>query len=334
MLKLNPRLSIIIACSRPTDVLKCLDGLSKQKGQTTFEVIIVGNCPIITETYQRFDLELINCQDLHANIRRNKGIAVSKAKLIGFLDDDTIPDSHWVEQARKLNPTEKLIITGPERPTRTSWKSELAFAVSQNKLTEGLPGHVNQKSKFVSWTEVPFCNCVIPKSIFEEIGYLATDIPWDMDDFEFCNRARRIAQFVNIPKLSVCHDRYPDSITAFIRYKSRLRIRTGEKLVSHPKVYAKIPTVIVTAICPYLLILTSLIIHLITDVSIHIILSAFIGVYLVIILSQIPVGISKIGLRSSILYVAMIAIIHSITIASVNFGIIKRLVIKLRLFRV
>ena len=93
MLKLNPRLSIIIACSRPTDVLKCLDGLSKQKGQTTFEVIIVGNCPIITETYQRFDLELINCQDLHANIRRNKGIAVSKAKLIGFLDDDTIPEN-------------------------------------------------------------------------------------------------------------------------------------------------------------------------------------------------------------------------------------------------
>lgn len=334
MLIPEPRLSIIIACTRPIAVMKCLDALSKQEGPTFFEVIIVGTCPVITETYLRFDLQLINCEDLHANIRRNKGIAKSKSDLIGLLDDDTIPDPQWVEEATRLNPYDKLIITGPERPTRTSWRSDLNFAVSQNKLTEGLPGHVNQKSKQVSWTEVPFCNCIIPKFIFEKIGYLATDIPWDMDDFEFCNRARAVAQFKNVPELSICHDRYPDSITEFIRYKSRLRLRTGEKLVSHPKIYAKIPTVMFTAISPYLLILTLLTIQLTTDVPMHIVLATLISVYLVIILSQLPVGISKIGLRLSPLYVVMITIIHSITITSVHRGIIKGLLLKLNLSRV
>ena len=331
MLKLHPSLSIIIACTRPQTVLQCLDGLSKQEGQITFEVIIVGNCPAIIDTYQAFDLRLIDCQAKHANIRRNKGIENSKAPLIAFLDDDTIPDPHWVAQALQLNPNDKLIITGPERPTRDHWKSRLAFAVSQNKITEGLPGHVNQKSAFVSWTEVPFCNCVIPRAIFDQIGHPATDIPWDMDDFEFCNRARRVAQFVNVPKLSVCHDRYPDSITKFILYKAKLRIRTGEKLISHPGIYSKIPAVVLSALCPYLLITTLIIIPLMIDAPFHIPLISLAGLYLIIILSQIPIAISKIGLRMCLPYVATIAIIHFITITSVQVGIIRRLLSKIRL---
>ena len=331
MLKLHPSLSIIIACTRPQTVLQCLDGLSKQEGQIIFEVIIVGNCPAIIDTYQRFSLRLIDCQAKHANIRRNKGIENSKAPLIAFLDDDTIPDPHWVAQALQLNPNDKLIITGPERPTRDHWKSRLAFAVSQNKITEGLPGHVNQKSAFVSWTEVPFCNCVIPKAIFDQIGYPATDIPWDMDDFEFCNRARRVAQFVNVPKLSVCHDRYPDSITKFILYKAKLRIRTGEKLISHPNIYWKIPAVVLSALCPYLLIMTLIIIPLMIDSPFYISVISLAGLYLIIILSQIPIAISKIGFRMCLLYLAMIAIIHFVTVASVHAGIISRLFSKIRL---
>ena len=331
MLKLHPSLSIIIACTRPQTVLRCLDGLSKQEGQIIFEVIIVGNCPAIIDTYQAFDLRLIDCQAKHANIRRNKGIENSKAPLIAFLDDDTIPAPHWVVQALQLNPNDKLIITGPERPTRDHWKSRLAFAVSQNKVTEGLPGHDNQKSAFVSWTEVPFCNCVIPRAIFDQIGHPATDIPWDMDDFEFCNRARRVAQFVNVPKLSVCHDRYPDSITKFILYKAKLRIRTGEKLISHPGIYSKIPAVVLSALCPYLLITTLIIIPLMIDAPFHIPLISLAGLYLIIILSQIPIAISKIGLRMCLLYLAMITIIHFVTVTSVHAGIIRRLFSKIRL---
>ena len=331
MLEPNPSLSIIIACTRPQTVMQCLEGLSKQEGQIIFEVIIVGNCPVIIDTYQAFTLRLIDCQELHANVRRNKGIENSKAPLIAFLDDDAIPDPRWVAQAVQVDPKGKLIITGPERPLGDNWKSRLAFAVSQNKLTEGLPGHVNQKSTFVSWTEVPFCNCVVPKAIFDQIGYPATDIPWDMDDFEFCNRARKVAQFVNIPKLSIYHDRYPDSISKFIRYKSRLRIRTGEKLISHPTLYWRIPTVVLAALCPYLLIITLVIIHLTTNTPIHVTLTASVGLYLILILSQITVAVSKVGLRLCLFYVAMIAVIHFVTVTSVQVGMIRKLFSNIRL---
>ena len=85
------------------------------------------------------------------------------------------------------------------------------------------------------------------------MGLLATDIPWDMDDFEFCHRARSIVTFENVPELEIAHDRYPDSVKAFLAYKWRLRVRTGEKLISHPSLYGRIPSVLLCALLPWLL---------------------------------------------------------------------------------
>ena len=82
---------------------------------------------------------------------------------------------------------------------------------------------------------------------------LATDIPWDMDDFHFCYHARSDVTFYNNPEMAICHDRYPDSFSRFFAYRWKSRVRTGEKLISHPYLYGRIFPVIACALSPWVL---------------------------------------------------------------------------------
>ncbi|MDQ7836154.1 MAG: hypothetical protein RDU24_12285 [Humidesulfovibrio sp.] len=316
MLTQPPQLSIIIAVTRPQALEDCLRGLEAQAGSQPFEVFAVGDVDGMDFQPSRFALALVPCASRHANVRRNIGIARSRGALVGLLDDDTIPDPHWVETALGLDPDGDTILTGPERPVAQGPQAQLVYAVSRSKLGAGTKSHVNQRCESVCWYQVPFCNCVIPRRIFALTGPLAEDIPWDMDDFEFCMRAREVARFANEPRLSLRHDRYPDSVFDYLRYRFRLRRRTGEKLVSHPWLYGRILPVLAVAAFPWAAFLLTV---LLSGQALFF-WSFLASFYSAGLLGHIPAAHGHGGWKTVLPYLGLMAAHHVVTVTGVCLG--------------
>ena len=323
---IGPALSVVIPCSRPTVVARGLEGFARQNGNTEFEVIVVGDVEGISKSYDRFRLKLIPCKERHSNVRRNIGISQAGAPLIGFIDDDAVPEQYWVMTAVSLDPTAKMILTGPEKPATSAPTSDLVYAVSQNRYAEGTRSHVNGVREEVSWADVPFCNCIVPRHVFNTVGMPAIDIPWDMDDFEFCMRARRVVRFENVPELAISHDRYPDSVIGFLHYKWRLRIRTGEKLLSHPQLYGRIPAVLGCAILPgaiaVLVLLSSPYVALIG-----------LGGYVTMLVAQSRSAIHWGGMKGVIPYLAVMAALHAVTLVGVQVGMMRGVLRRMKIVK-
>lgn len=311
-----PPLSIVIAVTRPRALEACLRGLEEQRGEGAFEVIAVGDVEDVRFNPARYLLTLIPCGQLHANVRRNIGLARSRGALVAFLDDDTIPDPHWVETAVTLDPEGAIILTGPERPVATGKKAQLIYAVSRSRLGAGTKAHINLRREPVGWYQVPFCNCVLPRRVIELAGPPAEDIPWDMDDFEFCLRAREVADFANEPRLSLRHDRYPDSVSDYLRYRFRLRRRTGEKLVSHPWLYGRILPVLAVAAFPWAAFLLTVLLS-----GQALFFWAFMAtVYSVGLLGHIPAAFGHGGWKTILPYLGLMAAHHAVTFSGVCLG--------------
>lgn len=246
-------ISIIIPVTRQDALLKCLTGFNQQQTTYKYEVIAVGSVPkkINTADYS-FKLTLIECDNLHVNVRRNTGVRSASSGIIGLMDDDCIPNPLWIETAIKC--CQLGIITGPEIPNNFGDDfTKLEFNILSSKFSEFTLGHVNSIKEKIKWYDVTFCNCILPRKAWELANGFSEKIPWDMDDFHFCYELKSDYQFYNQPDLLIKHDRYPDSFKKLMRYKWNLRKRTGEKLITHSEIYCRIPSVVLAVLAPYLL---------------------------------------------------------------------------------
>lgn len=247
-------LSVIIACTRPKAAADCLKGFSEQYLQEKFEVIVVGDVDGLRQEDYHFPLLIIEEENRHANRRRNIGLVRSKGDIIAFLDDDTIPDPTWTKAVFELiKPGDLKVLTGPETPIDSDPARYLIYQISCNYFSEFSKAHINTKEEKIGWRDVPFANLVTTRQVMERTGPLAEDIPWDMDDFDLCWKAKDFAGFFNFPSLSIRHDRYPKTLASFFLYRWRLRLRTGEKIISHPKTYLAIYPIAFIALLPFLL---------------------------------------------------------------------------------
>ncbi|MDA2932758.1 hypothetical protein MYX82_00280 [Acidobacteria bacterium AH-259-D05] len=314
-------LSIVIACNRPRALSACLAGLADQESNARFEVIAVGNVNGVSAEEHDFNLVLIPCAESHTNFRRNLGIIRTCAPRIGFLDDDAVPESSWVKAAVTLDPDSNRVLTGPETPLSSGPTSALVFGVCQNILAEGTRAHVNNCPETVSWSEVPFCNCVVPKWLFDVGGRLATDVPWDLDDFEFFFRLRCHAVFKNVPELAIRHDRYPDAVGRFLAYKWKQRVRTGEKIVSYPHLYARIPAVVLCALLPWV----SVSVLILLPVPATTVVTAGLLIYGGLVVSQAGIAFRCGGLRQILIYLSLMVMLHAVTVIGVQLGLVRSL---------
>lgn len=230
-------LSILIASSRPEAVNRCLQSLATQNGFVKFEVIVAGIIKDVHSTAQ--NVTLLAVDQAHPNTKRNRAAELAKGRWIALLDDDTIPNPNWVNQAiafARLHP--KTIFTGPEIPPSTASSfAHLSHQVLSLNIAECTKGHVNQQAEKVQWYDVPFCNVVFPKEVWITAGGFNENIPWHMDDFHFFFPMRHHLEFQNLPSLLVEHDRYPASLIQLMKYKWRLRFETGEKVINYPIIY-------------------------------------------------------------------------------------------------
>lgn len=246
----SPQLSVIIPVSRPNVFVQCIAAFEKQLGNYSFEVIGVGDVESISCSNQF--LKLIPLSNPHPNARRNAGIQHADGSLIALMDDDAAPTPNWVAVAIETALNNKgKVITGPEIPPPGAAPfAVLTHRVLSSGTVELNQIHVNTYFAPVKWYEVPFCNCVFDKSLWQSVNGLNETIPWHMDDFHFFFQHRKQTEFINAPALLIQHNRYPETFSQLLAYKWKLRKETGEKLVMHPNIYFRILPVTIAFIAP------------------------------------------------------------------------------------
>lgn len=246
------QLSLIIPCSRPEHCFRLLESIDRYALSEKIEVIVCGTIEKkLTDHPWNSNVCFIESPDSHVNRKRNLAIEKSQGLYLAFLDDDTEVTETWLLAC--LDHIEQLphfVLTGPEIPLNEGSLSQLVYSVSFSYWAEFSNCHVNFKHEQVRWADVPFCNCMVPRELLT--SPLSEEIPWDMDDFHFFQSLKDKTAFFNSPIMMIKHDRYPNSIWKYLKYKWKGRTRTGEKYVSHFSLYSKVPTITLAALAPFL----------------------------------------------------------------------------------
>lgn len=316
----DPRLAIIVACARP----HLLEGLLAPlaAAPSSIEIAIAGDVGELDPRSLPVPVALVPVDDRHTNVRRSAAIAVTTAPLLAFLDDDACPTEGWLGAALSVDPEGMEIVTGPERPADQGATARLVHSVCSSRLAEATRAHTSMVAARVSWHEVPFCNCIVPRAVVDAVGPPSRAVAWDADDFEFFGRARRVASFRTDPSLLVTHDRYPDSIRGFLASRWSLRVRSGEKLVAHPRLYLTVPATVIAGVAP----LVAVVGLVAARGNRGRLLRLGALVYGAALASTVPGAARRTDLRSVPRHLVVLAGLHLVTVAGVQFGLLRALV--------
>lgn len=274
-------IGIVILVTRPGTLSCCLARLIQQTyDHTKFEIILImseGTKITLPET----DIKITNVleNNLHLSVRRNKGVQHAHAKFIAFIDDDAIPPANWIEQAIKnISQYQCAGVCGPlwHFDETASLPYQLAGAAIDSFFLEGFEEGAAESQK-VRFYNIPLCNCIIKKSVWETVGGFNEKMYHYMDDIEFFYIAWRLGfSFYVIPALGVTH-RVEPFPAGFLRKKIITRFHAGINTILFHEIFREMPFIKLAFIL-YGVIAGVCLLHRHIDVSLYI----FISLYLLI----------------------------------------------------
>ncbi len=156
-------------------------------------------------------VEEVPLPERHPGIRRNIGLARAEFLVIALLDDDILVTRSWFEtiyREYRLNGYSG-ILTGPSNlPYSRDFPERLSAELTNSPLSPFRSSHRTLTRKPVSAKNVEFCNCVLTRSIWSDLGGFDEIGDWRIDDTLFCWAARRAGvEMKNHPGLKTAHRR-------------------------------------------------------------------------------------------------------------------------------
>jgi len=207
---------VICAYNRANFVYKGLTALSNQTADNKlFEVIVVDNnsidntkeiCHNFIEKNPKFNLKYIQETKQGLSFARNKGIEVSGAEIISYIDDDAVAREDYIEnliKAFKDNPEYGAlggkVIPVYENGTEPVWMSKYIFGIV-SKVDYG-----NKEKEFTKKFPTG-CNMAFRKKILVNIGGFNTDLVYRGDDkFVFLKLKEKNIKILYAPNIFVEH---------------------------------------------------------------------------------------------------------------------------------
>lgn len=177
-----PDISVVISTYNRSKMLAAtIEGLLRQQGSATFEVIVVDNnstddTAAVIQSFAKQSPLVRSVFEPKQGVSygRNAGIEAARSDLLLFTDDDVTPDARWVEHAKALFETKsqfgciggKVLPIWPRTPpswlTREHW-SPLALLDFETGMV------LNSSNRKCLIT----ANMGIRRSVFAQIGYFA-----------------------------------------------------------------------------------------------------------------------------------------------------------------
>jgi Glycosyl transferase family 2/Glycosyl hydrolases family 2, TIM barrel domain len=114
-----PRVSVVVCSHNGSSTIRdCLEGI-EQLDYPDVEVIVVddGSKDETAAVAEGFDVRLIRTANLGLSSARNIGIGAASGEIVAFLDDDSVPDPHWLRYlVSELLESDHAGVGGPNIP--------------------------------------------------------------------------------------------------------------------------------------------------------------------------------------------------------------------------
>jgi ABC-type multidrug transport system fused ATPase/permease subunit/GT2 family glycosyltransferase len=182
-----PRASVIV-CSHngAATIADCLAGI-EGLDYPSFEIVVVddGSTDGTAAIAEKFDVTLIRTENHGLSSARNTGIDAANGDIVAFLDDDCVPDRHWLRYLVPALMDEDYVgVGGPNIPPADS--GTLARAIASGP---GGPMHVLLADNVAE--HIPGCNMAFWKDALEAIGGFDPRFRIAGDDVDICWRLQQ-----------------------------------------------------------------------------------------------------------------------------------------------
>jgi GT2 family glycosyltransferase len=182
-----PRISAVVCSYNGSRTIReCLEGLMRIE-YPNFEVIVIndGSTDATAAIASEYNCRVITTPNAGLSSARNKALQVADGEIIAFLDDDTIPDRHWLKYiAAAFRETNHAAVGGPNIAPPSS--NMIADCVDN---APGGPVHVLITDEQAE--HLPGCNLAIRKSCLEAVGGFDPTFRVAGDDVDLCWRLRQ-----------------------------------------------------------------------------------------------------------------------------------------------
>jgi GT2 family glycosyltransferase len=179
-----PRVSVVVCSYNGSATISgCLAGIERLD-YPSFETIVVddGSTDGTAGIAADFDVKLISTENRGLSSARNTGIGASNGAIVAFLDDDAVPDPHWLRYVvSALLDEDHAGVGGPNIPP--SGAATLSRAIA---CGPGGPIHVLLSDKVAE--HIPGCNMAFWKDALEAIGGFDPQFRVAGDDVDICWR--------------------------------------------------------------------------------------------------------------------------------------------------
>src|SRR5262245_252375 len=182
-----PRISVAICSYNGSRTIReALEGLRRVE-YPNFEVIVVndGSTDATAEIARKYNCRLITTENGGLSSARNVAWREADGEIIAYLDDDAIPDPHWLHfLAATFRENDYAAVGGPNIAPPHS--STIADCVDN---APGGPIHVLLTDQFAE--HLPGCNLAIRKSCLEAVGGFDPVFRVAGDDVDLCWRLQQ-----------------------------------------------------------------------------------------------------------------------------------------------
>lgn len=202
---------IVPAFNEAANIARSLAALEAQTlFPSSFEVIVVdngstdGTIEEATKFASRLPLKIVSRTGCNVSAVRNHGAALSRGRILSFLDADCIPPTNWLERSRVLAPPNAIWGAHYLVPPNSTWVGKVWFEY-QATAQEGE----------VSF--IPASNLFIRRTDFTRIGGFGESLETS-EDVEICMRAKKHGMVaIAFPSLAVFHEGTPQTLRHFYR---------------------------------------------------------------------------------------------------------------------
>jgi GT2 family glycosyltransferase len=209
----RPKVSVVVCTYNGARTLdQCLRGVDRLD-YPDYEVIVVddGSTDDSSDIARRFDVRLIQTENLGLSNARNVGLRAASGEIVAYIDDDAYPDEDWLTYlVEAFDRSEHAGVGGPNLPPPSD--PPLADCVAH---APGGPTHVLLSDTLAE--HIPGCNMAFRRDRLLEVGGFDAQFRIAGDDVDICWRMHERGWTLGFSPSAVVWHHRRGSIRAYLR---------------------------------------------------------------------------------------------------------------------
>ena len=204
----EPKASIVIAC-RKVDRLtrECVERCLQQL-EVTSEILVLAEEPG-EDMKSGESVKIVQAGKVTPAAKRNQGAKLARGSILAFVDSDAVPSDGWLANAcRHLEDPDAGCVGGPNlNPPEDTFLQKASGDVYATYLAMGKFYIRYRAAKPQEAPELPSCNLVVKRGVFEKVGGFDESI-YSGEDAKLCFQIRALGlRVLYRPDVVVFHHR-------------------------------------------------------------------------------------------------------------------------------